>query len=177
MVAAQCINAIQTIASRNTDPVDQLVVSVTSIESSSNAYNVIARHVDLKGTIRSMSTDVMRSSKQRLQEICQGTCTAFGATADVRFHGGYPCMVNHIDQTDFAAEVARQISGDCAEAEMTMTGEDFAYMLEERPGAYILMGNGDSASLHHPEYDFNDDAIPAGCSWWAEIVEQCMPVS
>ena len=86
-------------------------------------------------------------------------------------------MVNHDDQTGFAAEVARAVSGSCDEAPLVMGGEDFAYMLEERPGAYILVGNGDSAPVHHPEYNFNDDAIPAGCSWWAEVVERRLPLS
>jgi hippurate hydrolase len=89
----------------------------------------------------------------------------------------YPVTVNHPDQTEFAAEVARAVSGDCADAEQVMGGEDFAFMLEERPGAYILMGNGPSAALHHPAYDFNDEAIPAGCSWWAEVVERRMPAA
>ena len=85
-------------------------------------------------------------------------------------------MVNHDPQTEFAASVAVQVSGVCHDAPLIMGGEDFAYMLEERPGAYILVGNGDSASVHHPAYNFNDEAIPAGCSWWAGIVEQRMPV-
>lgn len=85
-------------------------------------------------------------------------------------------MVNHDEQTRFAADVAASVSGACEDAPLVMGGEDFAYMLEERPGAYILVGNGDSAAVHHPEYNFNDEAIPAGCSWWAEIVEQRMPV-
>jgi metal-dependent amidase/aminoacylase/carboxypeptidase family protein len=86
-------------------------------------------------------------------------------------------MVNHVDQTAFAADVARSVAGDCTDAPLIMGGEDFAFMLEERPGAYILVGNGDGASVHHPEYNFNDDAIPAGCSWWAGIVEQRMPAA
>ena len=86
-------------------------------------------------------------------------------------------MVNHQAQTEFAAKVAADVAGSCDEAPMIMGGEEFAFMLEERPGAYILVGNGDTASVHHPEYNFNDDAIPAGCSWWAEIVEQRMPAA
>ena len=86
-------------------------------------------------------------------------------------------MVNHEEQTEFAADVARSVSGACEEAPLVMGGEDFAFMLEERPGAYILVGNGDTAPVHHPEYDFTDEAIPAGCSWWAEIVEQRMPAA
>jgi hippurate hydrolase len=86
-------------------------------------------------------------------------------------------MVNHPDQTDFAAKVATDVAGSCDEAPLIMGGEDFAYMLEERPGAYILVGNGDTAAVHNAAYNFSDEAIPAGCSWWAEIVEQRMPAA
>ncbi|MBS1304232.1 M20 aminoacylase family protein [Loktanella sp. SALINAS62] len=177
LIAAHCVTALQSIASRNADPVDQVVVSVTSIESSSKAYNVIAQRVHLRGTVRTMSPGMRALAEQRLVAICEGTAATFGARADVTYHKGYPCMVNHDDQTAFAADVARAVSGDCAEAPLVMGGEDFAFMLEERPGAYILVGNGDTASVHHPEYNFNDDAIPAGCSWWAEIVERRMPAA
>jgi hippurate hydrolase len=177
LVAAHCVTSLQSIASRNADPVDQIVVSVTSIESSSKAFNVIAQRVHLKGTVRTMSPEMRDLAEARLKAICENTCAAFGATAEVTYHRGYPCMVNHDEQTVFAAEVAKSVSGQCEEAPLVMGGEDFAFMLEERPGAYILVGNGDTASVHHPEYNFNDDAIPAGCSWWAEIVEQRMPAA
>jgi len=177
LVAAHCVTALQSIASRNADPVDQVVVSVTSIESSSKAFNVIAQRVHLKGTVRTMSAEMRDLAEKRLTAICEGTAATFGATADVTYHRGYPCMVNHEDQTTFAAEVARKVSGQCDDAPLVMGGEDFAFMLEERPGAYILVGNGDTASVHHPEYNFNDEAIPAGCSWWAELVEQRMPAA
>ncbi len=175
LVAAHVVTALQSIASRNADPVDQIVVSVTSIESSSKAFNVIAQRVALKGTVRTMSTEMRDLAETRLKAICEGVAASFGATADVTYYRGYPCMVNHDDQTAFAADVAKSVSGACEEAPLVMGGEDFAFMLEERPGAYILVGNGDTASVHHPEYNFNDEAIPAGCSWWAEIVEQRMP--
>ncbi|SEW01350.1 hippurate hydrolase [Cognatiyoonia koreensis] len=177
LVAAHCVTALQSIASRNADPVDQVVVSVTSIESSSKAFNVIAQRVAMKGTVRTMSKNMRDLAETRLKAICTGVAETFGATAEVTYHRGYPCMVNHDEQTAFAAEVARAVSGDCDDAPLVMGGEDFAFMLEERPGAYILVGNGDSASVHHPEYNFNDDAIPAGCSWWAEIVEQRLKVA
>ncbi|MBE0413164.1 M20 aminoacylase family protein [Yoonia sp.] len=177
VVAAHLITALQTIASRNADPVDQVVVSVTSVASSSNAYNVIAQEVHLKGTVRSMSPAMRALAKERLTAIARLTAESLGAVAEVVYHPGYPVMVNHAAQTDFAAAVARSVSGKCDPAPLIMGGEDFAYMLEERPGAYILVGNGDSAPVHHPAYNFNDDAIPAGCSWWAGIVEQRMPVA
>ncbi|WP_322892041.1 MULTISPECIES: M20 aminoacylase family protein [unclassified Yoonia] len=177
LVAAHVITALQSIASRNADPVDQVVVSVTSIESSSKAFNVIAQRVHMKGTVRTMSKGMRDLAEVRLKAISEGTASAFGAVAEIKYHRGYPCMVNHEDQTAFAAEVARSVSGGCEDAPLVMGGEDFAFMLEERPGAYILVGNGDGASVHHPEYNFNDDAIPAGCSWWAGIVEQRMPAA
>ena len=109
-------------------------------------------------------------------ELCQHIGQAFGATITLDYERNYPVMANHADQTAFAADMARRVSGACADAPLVMGGEDFAFMLEERPGAYILMGNGDSAPVHHPEYNFNDEAIPMGCSWWAEIAEQRMPL-
>ncbi|MFT4742521.1 MAG: amidohydrolase [Yoonia sp.] len=177
VVAAHTVTALQSISSRNADPVDQLVVSVTSIESSSNAFNVIAQRTHMKGTVRTMSKDMRALAEQRLAAIATSVSETFGAVAEVKYYHGYPCMVNHDAQTEFAASVAANVSGACDDAPLVMGGEDFAYLLEERPGAYILVGNGDSASVHHPEYNFNDEVIPAGCSWWAGIVEERMPVS
>ncbi|PXW67701.1 hippurate hydrolase [Loktanella sp. PT4BL] len=177
LVAAHVVTALQSIVSRNADPVDQIVVSVTAIESSSKAFNVIAQRVHMKGTVRTMSTAMRDLAQQRLKAIAEGTAAAFGAKADVTYYRGYPVMVNHAEQTEFAAEVAKSVSGACADAPLIMGGEDFAFMLEERPGAYILVGNGNTAAVHHPEYNFSDEVIPAGCSWWAEIVEQRMPAA
>ena len=177
VMTAQAVLALQTIASRNADPVDRVVVSVTSFETSSKAFNVIPQRVQIKGTVRTMSKEMRDLAEKRIKEICAGVAATFGGTADVTYNRGYPVMVNHEEQTEFAAKVASDISGNCDEAPLVMGGEDFAYMLEERPGAYILVGNGDSADVHHPEYNFNDEAIPAGCSWWAGIVEQRMPAA
>ena len=116
-------------------------------------------------------------AERRLTEIAEGTAKTFGAEARVNYMRGYPVMENTDEQTAFAAEVAKSVSGSCDVADYSMGGEDFAFMLEERPGAYILMGNGDSADVHHPAYNFNDEAMPAGCSWWAEIVEKRMPAA
>jgi hippurate hydrolase len=175
VMASQAVLTLQTIASRNADPVDQLVVSVTSIESSSKAFNVIPQRIDIRGTVRTMSSEMRDMAEKRIAQICNGTAATFGGTAVINYMRGYPVMVNSEVQTEFAAQVATSISGGCDNAPLVMGGEDFAFMLEERPGAYILVGNGDTASVHHPEYNFNDEAIPAGCSWWAEIVEQRMP--
>jgi hippurate hydrolase len=175
VMAAHLVTMVQTIASRNADPVDQVVVSVTSFQTASNAFNVIPASVHLRGTVRSMSTAMRDMAEARLRALAGHVAAGFGGQAEVRFHRGYPVMVNHGEQTAFAADVARSIAGDCDKASLVMGGEDFAFMLEERPGAYILAGNGDTAMIHHPEYDFNDAAIPAGCSWWAGIVEGRMP--
>ncbi|MGR3758086.1 MAG: M20 aminoacylase family protein [Tranquillimonas sp.] len=177
VTASHVVLALQSIASRNVDPVEQVVVSVTSIESSSKAFNVIPQRVLLKGTVRTLNPDVQDLTEARLKALAEGTAAAYGAVARVDYTRNYPVMVNSDEQTEFAAEVARAVSGDCAEAPLVMGGEDFAFMLNARPGAYILVGNGDTASVHHPEYNFNDEAIPAGCSWWAEIVERRMPAA
>ncbi|MBV2361241.1 amidohydrolase [Thalassococcus sp. CAU 1522] len=175
--AAQIVTALQTIASRNADPVSQIVVSITSFETSSTAFNVIPQRVQLRGTVRTLSPENRDLAEDRINAICSGIAAAFGATAKVDYKRNYPVMVNHDAQTEFAAEAARAVSGDCEEAPLVMGGEDFAFMLESRPGAYILVGNGDTAHVHHPAYNFNDDAIPAGCSWWAEVVERRMPAT
>ncbi len=177
VMAAQAVMSLQTIASRNADPVDQVVVSVTSFETSSKAFNVIPQTVQIKGTVRTMSREMRDLAEKRINEVCAGVAATFGGKANVTYMRGYPVMVNSDEQTEFAAQVASAVAGGCDEAPLVMGGEDFAFMLEERPGAYILVGNGDTAMVHHPEYNFNDEAIPAGCSWWAEIVEQRMPAA
>lgn len=175
VMSSHLILALQTIASRNADPIDQIVVSVTSVETSSKAYNVIPQNVYIKGTVRTMSKKMRILAEKRISEICDGIASTFGGTIEVTYRRGYPVMVNHEDQTKFAAEVARSVSGSCEEADLVMGGEDFSYLLEERPGAYILVGNGDTAMVHHPMYNFDDNVIPAGCSWWSELIEKRMP--
>ncbi len=177
VVASHIVTALQTIVSRNSDPIGNIVVSITSFETSSKAFNVIPQRVNMLGTVRTMRHDLHDLAEKRVVEICEGIAATFGAKAAVKYTRNYPVMVNHDEQTEFAAEVARSVSGDCIEAPLVMGGEDFAFMLEERPGAYILVGNGDTAMVHHPMYNFNDEAIPAGCSWWAGIVEQRMPAA
>jgi amidohydrolase len=177
LVASHVVLALQSIVSRNADPVGQIVVSVTSFETSSKAFNVIPQRVQLKGTVRTLSHEMRDMAERRLKAIAGTTAEAFGAVANITYIRGYPVMVNSDEQTEFAASVARSVSGSCEDAPLVMGGEDFAFMLEERPGAYILVGNGDTASVHHPEYNFNDEAIPAGCSWWAGIVETRLPVA
>lgn len=177
VMGAHVVLALQSIASRNADPVKQLVVSVTSFETGSNAHNVIPETVHLRGTVRTMDPGIQDLAEARLKEIAEGTAAMMGGKAEVDYRRGYPVMVNSEEQTEFAAEVAKSISGDCEDAPLVMGGEDFAFMLNARPGAYILVGNGDTAAVHHPKYNFNDETIPAGCSWWAEIVEKRMPAA
>ena len=176
VIASQIVVALQTIASRRSDPVEQVVVSITSFETSSTAFNVIPQEVKIKGTVRTLDPDVRDLAEKEFLRITELTAEAMGGSADAKFTRGYPVMSNTSEQTEFAAKVARDVAGECAEAPLVMGGEDFAYMLEERPGAYILLGNGDSSPVHHPKYNFNDDAIPFGCSWLVELVEQKMPV-
>ena len=177
VLASNMVLAFQSIASRNADPVKQLVVSVTSFETESKAFNVIPEQVTLRGTVRTLDPDTRDLARRRLTEIATHTASAYGGSATVNYMDGYPVMVNHEEPTEFVSDVARSVSGDLQKASLVMGGEDFAFMLEERPGAYILVGNGDTAMVHHPKYNFNDDAIPAGCSWWADIIETRMPAA
>lgn len=176
VMASHLVIALQSIVSRNADPVHQIVVSVTSFETDTKADNVIPQAVALKGTVRTMDLALRDMAEERIAVIAKATGEMFGGSIEVDFRRGYPVMVNSEAETEFAAEVAQKVSGECGSAPLIMGGEDFAFLLEERPGAYILVGNGDSATIHHPEYNFDDEAIPAGCSWWAELVEQRMSV-
>jgi len=177
LVASHIVVALQSIASRNVNPVEQVVVSVTSFETESKAHNVIPQKVKLRGTVRTLDGHVQDLAEARLKKLAETTAEAFGAKAVVDYQRGYPVMVNSEEQTEFAAKVASNVSGDCADAPLVMGGEDFAFMLNARPGAYILVGNGDTAMVHHPEYNFDDEVIPAGCSWWAGIIESRMPAA
>ncbi|MAY33746.1 MAG: M20 family metallopeptidase [Rhodovulum sp.] len=177
VVASHVVLGLQSIASRNIDPVEQVVVSVTSFQTSSTAFNVIPQSVQLRGTVRTLKVEVQDQVEDRLTTLAQSTAAAYGAEAEVIYRRNYPVMTNTDAETDYAADVARGVAGACDEAPLIMGGEDFAYMLNARPGAYILIGNGDTAPVHHPKYNFNDDIIPAGCSWWAEVVETRMPIA
>jgi len=179
VVSSHIVLAFQSIVARNVDPVKQAVVSVTSFETDSKAFNVIPQLVTLRGTVRTLEADVRALAEERVIKLAEATADAYGAHAKVDYIRGYPATVNHATETEYAAESAAKVSGKCdSDADLVMGGEDFSYMLESRPGAYILMGNGtEGAMVHHPEYNFNDEAIPSGCSWWAEMVESRMPAS
>ncbi|PRY94059.1 M20 aminoacylase family protein [Donghicola tyrosinivorans] len=177
VLSSHVIQALQTISSRVVDPVHQVVVSVTSIESSSKAFNVIPERVVLKGTVRTLDESIHDLVEERVIKLATQTADAHGGRAEVNYIRAYPVMVNHDAETEFAADAARALTGQCDQAPLIMGGEDFSFMLQERPGAYILVGNGDSAPVHHPDYDFNDEVIPAGCSWFVEMVESRLPLA
>ena len=178
VVAAHIIVALQTIASRNVDPLKQVVVSVCTVETDSTAHNVIPQVVKMKGTVRTMDHAVQDFVERRIAEIVSGTAMALGATATVHYARGYPVTINADANTDYAVEVARQVSGQVdPDTAPLMGAEDFSFMLNERPGAYIFVGNGDTAMVHHPAYNFDDNVIPFGASWYAGMVEARMPAA
>ena len=178
VIACQIVMTLQTIAARNADPLASIVVSVTSFRTESEAWNVIPAGVELRGTVRTFDPGLRKIAEDRLKTIVAGTAAAFGGQAKVVWNPGYPAMVNAATETDYAAAVALKVSGRVdTNAPALMGGEDFAYMLQVCPGAYIQVGNGDTADVHHPGYNFNDAAIPFGASYWAELVETRMPAA
>jgi hippurate hydrolase len=179
LAATAIVGALQSIVSRSVDPLEAAVVSATEIHVG-DTTNVIAEHGRIAGTARTLKPEIRDLVERRMGEIVAGIAAAHGVKAQLRYKRSYPVTRNHPEQTALAASVASEIAG--AEHVATdippiMGGEDFAYMLESRPGAFIFIGNGDSAGLHNPAYDFNDAIIPAGCSYWVRLVETAMPVS
>ena len=181
ITAAHIMLALQSIASRNVDPLGNAVVSVCTMSNDSSAFNVIPQTVQLGGTVRTLDPEVRDLVERRFMKIVEATADAYDCRAEINYDRGYPVTVNTQENTVYAADVARAVAGDAAVDDDTppiMAGEDFSYMLEARPGAYIFLGNGEEgATVHHPEYIFNDDAIPAGCSWLAGMVETRMPTA
>ena len=176
VVGSQIVGAIQTIASRNADPIKSVVVSVTQFHAGS-AFNVIPQSAWLCGTIRTFDAGIRTQARTRIKEIAEGVALALGGSAEVKFRLGYPATVNHPAQTEKALAIAERVAGagnvdyDIAPS---MGGEDFAYMLLERPGSYIFIGNGpevEGQKLHQVNYDFNDEILPVGASYWAQLVE------
>ena len=176
VVGSQIVGAIQTIASRNADPIKSVVVSVTQFHAGS-AFNVIPQSAWLCGTIRTFDAGIRTQARTRIKEIAEGVALALGGSAEVKFRFGYPATVNHPAQTEKALAIAERVAGagnvdyDIAPS---MGGEDFAYMLLERPGSYIFIGNGpevEGQKLHQVNYDFNDEILPVGASYWAQLVE------
>ncbi|WP_170455529.1 M20 aminoacylase family protein [Ruegeria arenilitoris] len=179
MAACGIAQAIQTIVSRNHYALDDLVISVTQIHTGT-VNNVIPDTAYLNGTVRTFDPAVQQMVMTRLEEIVQGQAASYGVTATLDYVVGYPATVNDADKTRFAAEVAREVSGAdrvIAEAGREMGAEDFSYMLQERPGAYLFLGQGDGPGLHHPKYNFNDEIAPVGASFFARIVEKAQPLT
>ena len=176
LVGCQIVNALQSIVSRNVDPLEAAVVSVCMFQAG-HTDNVIPQHAILRGTARALKPEVAELLRKRINEVVEGTAQLYGAKAKVTYSNGYPVVVNHERETEFAADIAREIVGkDKVDTAVPprMAAEDFAFMLNERPGAFIWVGNGDSAGLHHPAYDFNDEAIPIGTSYWVRLAETAL---
>jgi hippurate hydrolase len=176
VVAAHIITAIQSIVGRNVDPVKSAVVSITMVKAGTTD-NVIPQRVRLDGTARSLSEDVRVLVEERLRTLVENTAAAFGAKGKLTYRRNYPVLVNHERQTGFAGDVASEIAGEAQvdrELPPMMGAEDFSFMLNERPGAFIWIGNGPSAGLHHPSYNFNDEIIPFGTSYWVRLVETAL---
>ncbi|NEW98632.1 M20 aminoacylase family protein [Rhodopseudomonas sp. BR0G17] len=178
VVGAQIVTALQTIVSRTLDPLASAVVSITNFHAGS-AFNVIPQKANLIGTARALDGKVRDRLEARIAELSTLIAQAHGATARVTYERGYPVTCNHAEQTAFAADTAAAITGnDQVDRDLApmMGAEDFSYMLEQRPGALIFLGNGDSAGLHHPSYDFADAAIPYGIAYWSKLVERALPL-
>jgi amidohydrolase len=175
LVGAQLITALQSIVARSVDPLESAVISICEFHAG-NARNVIPQSAELRGTVRTLTPDVRVLVEKRVREVVAGVAQMTGAKIDLDYVSGYPVTVNHPSQTDVATQVAKEIAGDANVHEMPpmMGAEDFSYMLEARPGAFIFCGNGDSAGLHHPAYNFNDDAIVFGTSYWVKLVENAL---
>jgi hippurate hydrolase len=176
VVGAQIVNQLQSIVSRNVDPVEAAVISICTFQAGS-ADNVIPQTALLRGTARSLKPAVRELLRKRIAEVVEGVAQLHGAKANFTLRRGYPVLSNHERETVFAASIAAQVAGsDNVDTDMppVMGGEDFSYMLESRPGAFIFVGNGDTAGLHHPRYDFNDEVIPFGTSYWVRLVETAM---
>jgi len=176
LVGAQIINQIQSIVARNIDPLQAAVISMCVFQAGTTD-NVIPQTALLRGTARSFDPDVRDMLEQRLHEVVEGTARLHGATAKLTYRRDYPVTRNHERQTAFAASVAGEVVG-AAQVDTAVTpvmgAEDFSFMLEARPGAFIFVGNGDSAGLHHPAYNFNDEVIPVGTSYWVKLVETAL---
>ncbi|WP_425905169.1 M20 aminoacylase family protein [Nitrobacter sp. TKz-YC02] len=172
LAGSQLVVALQSIVSRNVDPLESAVISVCEFHAGSTS-NVISQTAELRGTVRTLRADIRDLMEKRIREVAAGVALTTGARIHVQFRRGYPVTVNHPEQTDTAIRIAKEIAGDnnVHGTPPMMGAEDFAYMLEARPGAFIFIGNGDSAGLHHPAYNFNDDAIVYGTSYWIRLVE------
>jgi amidohydrolase len=173
LIAAHMITALHSIVSRDIDPMKSAVLSVTMLQAG-EAFNIIPQMVKLTGTVRTLDESIRDYMEERLRAVAQGIAGTFGGKAEISYRRGYPVTVNTPDETEYAARIAVEVAGEervDAEADAKMGGEDFSYMLQARPGAYIFLGNGPSSELHSDTYDFNDEIIPVGVSYWVKLVE------
>ena len=178
IAVSQLVTAFQTIVSRSTHPLEGTVLSITQIHMG-DTHNVIPQTAIMGGTVRTLTAETRDLVQERMTTICEQMAKVHLCSIKLDYERLYPVTVNHPRETAFAASVASGIVGRenvDDDAIPTMGGEDFAFMLEERPGAFIFVGQGDSAGLHHPEYDFNDEIIPIGCSYWVKLAETAMPL-
>jgi hippurate hydrolase len=174
LVASQIVNQIQSVVSRNVDPLESAVVSICLFQAGTTD-NVIPQTALLRGTARSLKPEIQDLLESRLHQIVEGTARLYGASAKLTYRRDYPVTCNHKEQMEFAASVAREIAGEDkvnTDVAPVMGAEDFSFMLNARPGAFIFAGNGDSAGLHHPRYNFDDNLIPVGASYWVRLVEK-----
>ena len=172
-IGAQIVTNLQQIVSRTTDPLRSVVVTVTKFHAGS-AYNVIPNEAELCGTVRTLTAEDRDMAEARIRQIVDGLCAAHGAEGVSVYRRNYPVTSNHPRETDHAVESARAVAGEAhvnTAIDPMMGGEDFSYMLNARPGAFIFIGNGDSAGLHNPAYDFNDEVIAHGISYWVHLAE------
>ena len=182
VIGAQVVNAFQTIASRRTNPLDSVVVSTTRFNAG-EAFNVIPDSVTIGGSVRTFKPETRDATEARLQQLAEGICAANGATCTFTYRRGYPATVNHAEQTQIALRAAGAVVGEenlIRDPNPIMASEDFSFMLLARPGCFVFIGNGvgetGGCMVHNPHYDFNDDILPIGASYWATLVEQELPL-
>lgn len=176
VIAAQLVGALQTVVSRNTHPLESAVVSVTQIHGG-DTWNVIPDEVVLRGTTRAFKPEIQDLVERRMREIAENICAAHGAKMSWRYERRYPPTINSERETETAAAVLAEIvGGENVRRDVlpSMGSEDFAFMLQKKPGSYVWIGNGGNANLHNPGYDFNDEILPIGASYWARLVERVL---
>ncbi|MER9362913.1 M20 aminoacylase family protein [Mesorhizobium sp. M0500] len=178
VIAAQIILGLQCLVSRKTDPLESLVISVTKL-SAAQAYNIIPDHVEISGTVRTLLPGLRDFAEQEMLAVAQGIARGFGADVEFKYLRSVPPTINHSEQTKLAITAAQDLVGFASvndAVKVSLGAEDFAYMLEARPGAYILLGNGPTADCHNPAFDFDDEALSYGIGYWVKLVETALPV-
>ena len=175
LISSNIVMALQSIASRNVSPIKNVVVSVCTFITDTDSFNVIPETVTLKGTVRTFEKEVRESARNKLMQISKSIAQSYGGSAEINYVTGYPVMKNSPIETEIVKGIAEDVSGkSVVDAEKIMGAEDFSFMLNSRKGAYILIGNGNSSSVHSPTYVFNDEVLPIGASFWAELIETRM---